>query len=131
MGRKLIHVAGKPTQKPEGSGVITTYNELKDKATTFAVGMYPLISVAGDPGIGKTRTFENALNHIIGQDDYLFLGANTSPFGAYVKACHRRKHRLRAFCQNKLAIGCDRSSVLLNTREDPYEHVENPSPTRR
>ena len=61
MGRKRIHVAGKPLHKPEGAGFIGTYDELRSLALKFAQQKYRLLVLAGDPGIGKTWAFLDAL----------------------------------------------------------------------
>ena len=85
MGRKIIHTAGKVT-RPDGAGVLTTYEALREKAKAFAEGKYILMSICGSSGIGKTTILKQAL---IGQQ-FGFIKANAQPFGLY---CEGWKHR--------------------------------------
>lgn len=78
MARKLIHTAGKVT-RPEGAGVLTTYDELRAKAAAFAAGKYILLTICGGSGIGKSTIMKKALE---GQE-YGLVKANAAPFGLY------------------------------------------------
>ena len=57
--KKKINVA-RPTSKPEGAGVLTRYEQLREKARKFAEGKYNLLVIAGGPGLAKTTTFKRA-----------------------------------------------------------------------
>jgi hypothetical protein len=91
MGRKRIHVAGKPLHKPAGAGFIDTYDELSSLALKFVQKRYRLLVIAGDPGIGKTRAFLDAL--VAAEANYGLIEANASPYGAYVK-CYEHRNQL-------------------------------------
>jgi hypothetical protein len=91
MGRKKIHVAGKPLHKPEGAGFVDTYDELRSLALKFVQKKYRLLVIAGDPGIGKTRAFLGAL--IGAAVQYGLIEGNASPYGAYVK-CYEHRNQL-------------------------------------
>src|SRR6516164_3602796 len=91
MGRKRIHVAGKPLHKPEGAGFIGTYDELRSLALKFAQQKYRLLVLAGDPGIGKTWAFLDALAGA--GAEYGHIEGNASPYGAYVE-CYEHRNQL-------------------------------------
>jgi hypothetical protein len=81
--KRTIEVAQKP-KKPEGAGILTTYEELTRKAKLFAEGKYGLLVIAGPPGVAKSSILRRALEEVVG-NDYCFIEANASAFGAYCK----------------------------------------------
>ena len=99
--KKMLDTVGAPPVKPEGAGILTTYDELREKARKFAEGKYNLLVIAGGPGLSKSTTFKQALEAVVG-NDYCFIEANASPFGAYCKLWRKR---------NKLAVFDDADPI--------------------
>jgi len=93
--KRMLNTVGQPPVKPEGAGILTTYDELREKARKFAEGKYNLLVIAGGPGLSKSTTFKQALEAVVGKD-YCFIEANASPFGAYCKLW-RQRNRLAVF----------------------------------
>jgi hypothetical protein len=100
--RKKLNTVGKPPAKPEGAGILTTYDQLREKARKFAEGKYNLLVIAGGPGLSKSTTFKRALEAVVG-DDYCLIEANASAFGAYCKLWRKR---------NQLALLDDAEPII-------------------
>jgi len=86
--KKTIKVADTP-KRPEGAGVLTTYEDLVRKAKLFAAGKYNLLIVAGSAGLSKSTIFKAALEEEVGKN-YCFVEANASAWGAYCKLWRHR-----------------------------------------
>lgn len=89
MSRKLIHTAGK-VERPEGAGVLTTYDQLRAKAEAFAAGKYILLTICGSSGLGKTTILKQALTG----REFGFVKSNAAPFGLYCEAWNHRNKPL-------------------------------------
>lgn len=70
---------------PDHAILLTTYRELHEYASAFALGHLSFVLVLGAAGIGKSRAFRDGIG-----DDACWIEGNASPYGIYQAAYQHR-----------------------------------------